>query len=289
MALTLGTTISVLTAATMLAVGLELEVGAIPKLAKRKLLLPGMPLGQIFLLPVLAILIVRIVPMPEQTRFVVLMLSVCPTGNVANFFTLLARGNLALSVSASACSCLLAPIVMPLTFAFYRKFFGAAFPFMVPSSVLLARIFVLTWAPIFLGVALRNVGAARITRFSALLRNACAGGTVALCVFICVTRAGQLTTDLRTNLIASATLILTALAGAKGIARVLRLSTYDAIPYVTAFPARHIGVLAVVTVATLHRFDDLDFILVYFVLELVSLLAVVVVYRWRSALQTISA
>jgi len=47
----------------------------------------------------------------------------------------------------------------------------------------------------------------------------------------------------------------------------LQLPTGDAISYMTSFPARHIGVLAAVTVTTLHRLDDLVFILVYFVLD----------------------
>ena len=174
MKLPLELIISGLTAATMLAVGLELEIYRIPDVVRRKLPLPGLLLGQMLLLPALAILIVRIVPMPESTKFVVLMLAACPTGNIANFFTLLARGDLALTVSASAISCLLAPIVMPVTFAVYRGLLGAGFPFMVPAGTLLVRIFALTWAPIFLGVALRNIRSRGMARFSTGLRHACA-------------------------------------------------------------------------------------------------------------------
>ena len=83
----------------MLAVGLELDTHRIPDIVRRKLPLPGLLLGQILLLPAIAVLIVRAVPMPDSTKFVVLMLAACPTGNIANFFTLLARGDLALSVS----------------------------------------------------------------------------------------------------------------------------------------------------------------------------------------------
>jgi len=227
------------------------------------------------------------VPMPETTKIVVLMLSACPIGNIANFFTLLARGNLALSVSAGACSCFLAPIVIPLTFALYGQLPGGAFPFLVPSGTLLARIFALTWAPILLGIGLRSIRSNNVARFSLLLQAACATGIVALCVFICVTRAGRLATDLKTNVTVSAALILAALAGAAGMSRVLRLATRDVVCYMTAFPARNIGVLAVITVTTLHRFDDLIFILVYFVLETMVMSAVVVAYRWRSSLRAL--
>jgi hypothetical protein len=46
-------------------------------------------------------------------------------------------------------------------------------------------------------------------------------------------------------------------------------------------------VLAVIAVTTLHRFDDLVFILVYSVLETVAMSAVVVTYRWRSSLRAL--
>ncbi len=289
MRLPLELTISGLTAATMLAVGLELELREIPHIVRRTLPLPGLLFGQMLLLPALAILLVRLVPMPDSTKFVVLMLAACPTGNIANFFTLLARGDLALTVSASAISCLLAPIVMPVTFTVYRGLLGAGFPFMVPSRALLIRIFALTWAPIFVGVALRSIRSRGMARFSVGLRHACALGTVALCVFICVTRSGQLTVDWKTNVTVSAVLIVASLVGAAGIARALRLPTNDTISYMTSFPARHIGVLAAVAVTTLHRLDDLVFILVYFVLEASVILGVVGLHRWRGSLRALPA
>ena len=288
MRLPLELTISALAVATMLAVGLELDVRKIPDVVRQKLPLPGMLLGQMLLLPAIAVVIVRMIPMPDSTKFVLLMLAACPTGNVANFFTLLARGDLALTVSASALSCVLAPIVMPVTFAIYRLVLGSGFPFLVPAGALLLRILALTWAPIFLGLALRSMRSKKVARFSAGLRHACALGTVALCVYICIARAGQLTIDWKINMAVSTMLIVSALAGGAGIAATLRLPADDTISYVTSFPARHIGVLAAVTVTALHRLDDLVFILIYFVLESLVIMAGIGAYRWRGALRATS-
>lgn len=287
MKLTLNVAIFALTAATMLAVGLELHVGSVAGLARRKFLLPGLLLGQLLLIPAIALLVVKVVPMPAETSIVVLMLAACPTGNVANFFTLLARGNLALSVLSSAASCLLAPLTMPLTFAIYGKLLGPAFPFLVPPGALLARVFALTWAPILLGIALQHIRGDSIARVSQVLRKLCAAGIVVLCGYICVTRAGQLAAGFKTNVMVSAILILSALVAALLTAKAMRLDTGDAICYATAFPARNLGVLAVVTVATLHRFDDLVFILICFVLESLVILAAVLAYRRRGLLRTL--
>ena len=74
-----------------LAVGLELEIDKIRDLARRKCLLPGLLFGQMLLLPPIALLVIRIVPTPDGMEIVVLLLSVCPIGNIANFLHL-ARG-----------------------------------------------------------------------------------------------------------------------------------------------------------------------------------------------------
>ena len=135
---------------------------------------------------------------------------------------------------------------------------------------------------------MRSILSQKAAKVSALLQAAGAIGIVALCVFLCATRAGYLVADLKTNVTVSAALMLAALAGAAGLSRVLRLSTADAACFMIVFPARNIGVLAAVVVATLHHLDDLVFILIYFVLETLLMLAVALAYRWRSSSQTVS-
>jgi hypothetical protein len=86
----------------------------------------------------------------------------------------------------------------------------------------------------------------------------------------------------------SAMLTVMALAGGAGVARGLCLAVADAISFMTAFPVRNFGILAVVIVTTLHRQEYLVFVLVYFVVETALMLAVAGAYRRRRALPTIS-
>jgi bile acid:Na+ symporter, BASS family len=281
--------IASLTAATVLAVGLELDVRKIPELLRRIFLLPGLVLSQMVLLPALAIFLVQIMPVREDLKIAVLILAACPIGNVANFFSLLARGNLALSVSASASSCLLAPIVMPIVFTIYVRFPGRGFPVFVPPSLLVARILALTWAPLLLGMVLRSSRPNGVARFSPPFQKACAAAIVALCAFVGVTRFDGLAASLKGSLVVSAMMIMFSMAGAGAIAHYLGLSKADTVSYVTAFPARHLGIFATVAVTTLHRFEDLDFVLVYFVLENIVVFAMAIAIRFREAKPTVSA
>jgi BASS family bile acid:Na+ symporter len=93
--------------------------------------------------------------LPENLRFGILLIAACPVGDMANFFTLLGKGNLAMSVTMNAISCLLSPLSMVFAFALYGKALGSPFVFSVPSWSLVLRLFLLITVPILTGMGLR--------------------------------------------------------------------------------------------------------------------------------------
>ena len=270
--------VSLLTAATVLAVGLEIDIRMIRSLKGQIFRIFGLLAGQMILIPALAVLITTVMPMPEGLKVVVLVLSVCPTGNIANFFTLLAGGNLVLSVLASACSCLMAPVFMPAMLWVFGKLMHQSLAGILPQGLLLIRVFLLTWAPLFVGAVIRNLRISGIAVFSSGLRKASAVGLLALCIFIFVTRFSDLTADLRSNIATSLVLIVAAILGALGVARLMNLPARDAVCYVTTFPARHLGLLAAL-LAAINRLDGLVFIVIYFASESLIMLTGVFAYR----------
>jgi BASS family bile acid:Na+ symporter len=249
--------ISILTAGSMLAVGLEIEFNDVYYVFRRKLLLLRLLLSQMIVLPALAILVIHFTFIPEGLKPIVLILFACLTGNIASFFTLLARGNLALSVASSACSCLLAPLVMPITFLLYGQLSGSSTVLAIPQGVLLARIFVITWIPIIAGILLRRVSLNGVAAFSLLLQKAGAAGIFGLCIYIFVTRFRDLTLELKANLITSTTLIVISIVAGAIISHSLKEKRGNSICYITAYPARNFGILAV-SVAAMHRVEGLD-------------------------------
>lgn len=279
---TLELIVSLLTAVSVLAVGLEIEFRSIRVLRTKRFQVFGLLAGQMLLVPVLAVMVVSIMPMPERLKLVVLVLSVCPTGSIANFFTLLSHGNLSLSVVASACSCLMAPIFMPGMLSIYGALLNKSLTDMTPPGLLMEKVLLLTWAPLFLGMVLRNLRIKWMTVFSTGLRKVSATSILGLCIFLFATRFGDIASDLRTNAIVSATLIVATILGALGMARLMRATERDAICYVTAFPARHLGLLAAL-LAALRRIDGLALVLVYFTLECAIMFIGVGAYRWCAA------
>jgi bile acid:Na+ symporter, BASS family len=93
-------------------------------LDQKKAFVTGL-ISQIILLPVLTLLLVMVLPVSPGIALGMILVAACPGGNVSNFFSMLANGNVALSVTLTAISSLLAFIITPLSFFFFSSLIPA--------------------------------------------------------------------------------------------------------------------------------------------------------------------
>ncbi len=114
----------------MIIVGMEMEVAQLRKALRSRGQLLIVVAGQALVLPAIALLLAGTLSLAPEVSAGLLLVAACPVGNIANFYTLLARANLALSVVTNALSCLLSFATMyfitevPLALAFvaaYRR------------------------------------------------------------------------------------------------------------------------------------------------------------------------
>ncbi len=113
-------------------------------------------LSQFFLLPLLTLILVWTVkPCPGMALGMFLVAS-CPGGNVSNFMSLMAKGNVALSVSLSAVSTLASMIMTPINFAFWSQWYPPAAAELEKIAIdpwsILSSIFLLLVLPLSLGM-----------------------------------------------------------------------------------------------------------------------------------------
>ncbi len=73
-------------------------------------------ISQLILLPAITIALIFIIKLPTSVALGMLLVSVCPGGNVSNFAVHMAKGNVALSVLLTSISTLAATVTMPLLF-----------------------------------------------------------------------------------------------------------------------------------------------------------------------------
>ena len=112
--------------------------------------------SQFLLMPAMTFLIVMVVKLPVSISLGMLLVAACPGGNVSNFMTSLARGNVALSVSLTAISDLASIIMTPLSFTFwgnlYLETLPLEHPIHIPFIEVLKTITLLMGVPLILGL-----------------------------------------------------------------------------------------------------------------------------------------
>jgi BASS family bile acid:Na+ symporter len=269
-----------LTIALMFSVGLDLEAHHFKELVRNKGAFFGALIGQMVVLPVIGILIVRAIPLPEYLRVGILLVAACPVGDIANFYTMMARGNVALSVAVNALSCLLSVASMSVVFGVYARLMGAEFALSVPSFGFVSRLILLVAVPIVLGMGFRVMHAGMADMVSGSLRLLCVGGVLALCMFVIANKYEQLKADWKAIWIASFSLMVVAMAVGWAIGQIMRLKRSDSITFAILYPVRNIAIATTIAVTLLGRLEYAAFATAYFLSEASLLLAVVVFFRY---------
>lgn len=144
----------------MFGVALELTVDDFRRLASEpKSTLVGV-FSQFLMLPAITFLLVLFFEPHPSMALGMFMVAACPGGNISNFFSLLAKGNAALSVSMTAIATLAAILMTPFNFTLWASLYE-------PTSVILRDVHINLWEvfkiiglilgiPLLLGMTLRH-------------------------------------------------------------------------------------------------------------------------------------
>jgi BASS family bile acid:Na+ symporter len=105
----------------MFGVALSIKVSHFYQLRHQKKALATGLFSQYILLPALTIVLILIWSPPQGIALGMILVAACPGGNASNFFSQMARGNVALSVTLSAITSVMAFVVTPLSFLFWSS------------------------------------------------------------------------------------------------------------------------------------------------------------------------
>ena len=115
-------------------------------------------ISQLVFLPILTLILIFIFHPPVSVAVGMVLVSVCPGGNVSNFMVHLAKGNTALSVTLTSIVTLGATILTPVGFYFWTSFtYGDAFlnqELNVSPLDILKTVFTLIVIPLIIGMNL---------------------------------------------------------------------------------------------------------------------------------------
>lgn len=141
----------------MFLLGTELNKEAFVNVARHpKAVILGMT-GQLLLLPAIAFILAWVLDMPPVYFMGIVLIACCPGGSSSNVFSMLAKGDVALSVTLTAVSSIVTlftlPVIMELVSHFVSHSAGATIE--LPVGKLLMQNIVLLFIPLLAGLLLR--------------------------------------------------------------------------------------------------------------------------------------
>ncbi|HIF9328817.1 bile acid:sodium symporter family protein [Photobacterium damselae] len=108
---------------------------------------------QIFMLPALALVLIQLLPLSSTAAAGLFLVSLCPGGATSNLFSLIAKGDVALSITLTAVISLLSPFLLPLVFITYLDIHGSQLEqFQLPIDLAIKQLIAVTVLPISLGM-----------------------------------------------------------------------------------------------------------------------------------------
>ena len=139
----------------MFDLGLTLRISDFALIVRSpKAMLMGL-VGQLVLLPLVAWGVVAAFDVPPMFVVGVILIACCPGGSSSNVFSMLARGDVALSVSLTAVSSVVTLFTLPLVMQWVTAQVGDAVGIHLPVGNLLVQNLATMFVPIALGIVVR--------------------------------------------------------------------------------------------------------------------------------------
>ncbi len=117
-------------------------------------------ISQFVALPALTFLLVLIIHPTPSIAMGMILVAACPGGNISNFISSLAKGNVALSISLTAVATLSAIFMTPFNFALWGSLYTEATNLVIPITIdpieMLKTVVILLGIPVILGIWFAN-------------------------------------------------------------------------------------------------------------------------------------
>ncbi|MEJ2469558.1 MAG: bile acid:sodium symporter [Desulfuromonadales bacterium] len=260
-------TVPLLNFLIMFSVGTSLVAADFKRVAivPRNVVLPC--IAQILCVPLIGFVVVSVLSLDPYVVGGVLLIAACPGGSMSNFYSYLAKVNVALSVTLTGITCLAAMITMPLVMSCFEQFMNAPETFHVPIKTLLLTLGIFLLLPILLGMLVRHLKPAFVARYDNWLRVLSMVFLAALIVQVIWQTPDAFTQDLADTLKASGTMAVLSLLAGLQVGRFLKLSACDAWPVAFEMMVQNVGLAATIAITVFQQTRFASFAAGYFITQ----------------------
>ncbi len=267
----------------MTIVGLELTVADIRRVLHYPLHVAAALLGQSLVLPLLAAaLILMMHPQPAVAGGLILV-AAAPQAISSNFFCLLARADIALSVTLTAVSSALAvfstPLIAGLMFGLLLEQEAG---FVLPVLAVMRQVATGLLLPVGAGMLVRHFAPGFVARHRKHLQSLSLAALGVMLVILLVNQARTIQDNLATIVLAAVLFTAGAAALGFGVAKAFSWSREDMVTLIAAFPSRSLSIATLIAVNVLGRLEFLSFAVVFFLVQAVLLVPAMILARSRA-------
>lgn len=205
----------------MFLLGIDLDRTAFAGVRRQpKAVLLGM-LGQLVLLPIIAFGVAWALNLPPVYFMGLVLVACCPGGSSSNVFSMLAKGDVALSVTLTALSSIITLFTLPVIMEFVTRFVSdmSEVQITLPVGKLLVQNIVLLFVPLIAGSIFRHflpIAAARVGR---VLGKAAFPALMTLALLFFLQYSNEIVDNFAILGLSAALLILLAMACSSALSR----------------------------------------------------------------------
>jgi BASS family bile acid:Na+ symporter len=268
------------TFALLTAIGLDLTTEDFVRVRRRRALVLAGLLAPLFLLPLIALCLTALLRSPSDIAAGVLLIAACPIGSVSNTYCYLARASLALSITLTGLSSLLAGVAMPLAGMAIETILARPFDLRVPLGLLSLQITLLLVLPVVCGMWIRRRAPAVAARLGPQLQRWSASGMLIVLAFVVIEDTTAFVGELAATVPLAVAFVAASIAAGWMTATALTRDRRDRFTIASEFGARSVGVATAVAITILGRLEFARFVAAYAVVEVPLMLTAVALFRW---------
>ena len=205
----------------MFLLGIDLDRTAFAGVRRQpKAVLLGM-LGQLVLLPIIAFGVAWALNLPPVYFMGLVLVACCPGGSSSNVFSMLAKGDVALSVTLTALSSIITLFTLPVIMEFVTRFVSdmSEVQITLPVGKLLVQNIVLLFVPLIAGSLFRHFLPAVAARVGRVLGKAAFPALMTLALVFFLQYSNEIVDNFAMLGLSAALLILLAMACSSALSR----------------------------------------------------------------------
>ena len=260
----------------MIVVGAEVTLANIRYTLQNPLLLIKASILQIVLLAITCFLIDFIFNLEASIVSGMVLIAACPGGALSNYYTYLAKGDVAFSISLTVLSTLLSFVTLPLFIeAGFSLLLDTRSMIEVPVVQLISQLFFLLLVPVFCGMLLRFYFNDWYLNYQTAFQRITMIALLALLIFICWEHTAYIWEQMYSIIFVAISFNLIILSAGFGITHFVAVNKKQSIAILFELPVRNLGIAAITGATLLGHTEIVVFSAAFLVIQLPIILFVI--------------